>query len=154
MAFIQRLLGVPTAELRVEDKPTVPTTERFRHGLEVPKPVATLKFILSPFVPKVKVFPPCPEIRELSSKIRSDGEPTSPMYTLPWAARLPKPSPITTFSAAEEVSILKSVLLAVPAYVVVAIVQANDELFLSVVVAFAEVKSRSPPVMDKAVVEA
>lgn len=51
------------------------------------------------------------------------------------------------------VSTLKSVLLAVPA-VVVAIVQANGELFLMVVVAMAEVKSNSPPVMEKAVVEA
>ena len=41
-------------------KPTVPVTERVRQGVVEPKPVLTVKFILSPAVPKVKVFVPCP----------------------------------------------------------------------------------------------
>lgn len=92
-------------------------------------------------------------MRDDSSKIRSDGAPTSPIKTFPCVAAVLKPLPTTTVSEPLVVSILKSVLLA-DWSVVVATVQANGELFLMVVVATAEVKSKYPPVMDNPVVEA
>src|SRR3989344_7138176 len=72
------------------------------NGVVVPKPVPTAKFIVSPVAPKVSVSPPLPEIVELSSNIKSDPAPTSPMYTSPPAV------PTVTVSLPEVVSILNS----------------------------------------------
>jgi hypothetical protein len=59
-------------------------------------------FIASPATPRVRMFVPCPEMVEDSSKIRSDGDPTPPIYTSPPTV------PMEMLSAPEVVSIRKS----------------------------------------------
>ena len=59
VVLIQSGWPVPSLVM-VEENPTVPATERPRHGVEEAKPVFTLKLSMSPAVPNVRIFAPCP----------------------------------------------------------------------------------------------
>jgi len=129
----------PIAKSILSVSPLLAWIETLANGEDDPKPALTAKLMMSVVAPKVKVFPPEVLMVALFWKMRFGDMPVSPIVTSPTA--LPK----TTCSAPTVVSILNSGL----AVVEVAMVKANGELFLTVVVALVVEKSRRPPVMAK-----